>query len=135
MPRTASPQAPVLPRRRTRPEPVDRPASRLGRRILRAILALGAAVLLIDALFGDRGLLETLQARRQHDRIAAALAELRDDNVRLREEARRLREDPAAIEELARRELGLIRPGEVLFIVRDEPARPGLGRKAGSARR
>ena len=35
------------------------------------------------------------------------------------EMARRLREDPAAIEEQARRELGLIKPGEVLFIVND----------------
>ena len=33
--------------------------------------------------------------------------------------ARRLREDPSAIEEQARRELGLIKPGEVLFIVKD----------------
>ena len=37
----------------------------------------------------------------------------------LRDMARRLREDPAAIEEQARRELGLIKPGEVLFIVKD----------------
>ena len=33
--------------------------------------------------------------------------------------ARRLREDSTAIEEQARRELGLIKPGEVLFIVKD----------------
>jgi cell division protein FtsB len=32
-----------------------------------------------------------------------------------------LREDPNAIEELARRELGLIRPGETLFIIKDIP--------------
>ena len=37
----------------------------------------------------------------------------------MREEARRLREDPSAIEELARQELGLIKPGEKLFIVKD----------------
>ena len=34
----------------------------------------------------------------------------------MRNEARRLREDPTAIEELARRELGLIKPGEKVFI-------------------
>ena len=37
----------------------------------------------------------------------------------LREEARRLHEDPAAIEEIARRELGLMSPGEKLFIIKD----------------
>jgi cell division protein FtsB len=30
-----------------------------------------------------------------------------------------LRENPQAIEEIARRELGLIRPGEKLFIIKD----------------
>jgi cell division protein FtsB len=32
---------------------------------------------------------------------------------------RRLNDDPSAIESLARKELGLLRPGEVLFIVKD----------------
>ena len=42
-------------------------------------------------------------------------------NVRLAGQARRLREDPTAIEEVARRELGLIRPGEKVFIIKDVP--------------
>ena len=60
---------------------------------------------------------------------------LRIDNARLRDEARRLREEPAAIEEVARRELGLIRPGETVFIIKDVPRpeavkRPTLNRAA-----
>ena len=38
------------------------------------------------------------------------------------------RNDPTALEELARKDLGLIKPGEKLFILRDVPpadARPG----------
>ena len=54
------------------------------------------------------------------DRVQA-LADVRTDNARLREEARRLQEDPSAIEDLARRELGLIKPGEKLFILKDVP--------------
>ena len=34
---------------------------------------------------------------------------------------RRLREDPSAVEELAREELGLIKDGELLIILRDTP--------------
>ena len=49
---------------------------------------------------------------------------MRVENQRLREQARRYREDPSAIEELARKDLGLIKPGEKLFIIRDQPA-PG----------
>ena len=42
-----------------------------------------------------------------------------------REQVRRLTEDPSAIEEIARRELGLIRPGERVFIIKDlPPAKP-----------
>jgi cell division protein FtsB len=44
---------------------------------------------------------------------------VREENARLRDEARRLREDPRTIEEIARRELGLIKPGEKLFIIKD----------------
>jgi cell division protein FtsB len=78
-----------------------------------------SGVLVVDALFGDRGLLAMLKAREQYRTLEHALDNARTDNSRLREEARRLREDPAAIEDLARRELGLIKPGEKLFIVKD----------------
>jgi cell division protein FtsB len=60
-----------------------------------------------------------LRARRQHDELAAVIAAQRTENARLREEVRRLTEDPAAIEEVARRELGLIRRGEKVFIIKD----------------
>jgi cell division protein FtsB len=78
-----------------------------------------AGIVLVDSLVGDRGFLAILRARRQYDELSAAIERQKNDNVRLREEARRLREDPRAIEELARRELGLIRPGEKVFILKD----------------
>jgi cell division protein FtsB len=60
-----------------------------------------------------------LRARRQFDELSATLVRQRAENARLRDEALRLRNDPAAIEDLARRELGLIRPGEKVFIIKD----------------
>jgi cell division protein FtsB len=83
------------------------------------LVILVGTVLLIDAFVGDKGLVAMMQAREQYRLLEQALAEARADNTRLREQAGRLREDPAAIEEIARRELGLIRPGEKLFIIRD----------------
>jgi cell division protein FtsB len=76
-------------------------------------------VLFVDALVGERGLLAMRQARRDYQALESTIARQRAENERLREEARRLREDPSAIEEIARRELGLIRPGEKLFIIKD----------------
>jgi cell division protein FtsB len=88
-------------------------------RIVQLVLIFAASVFIIDGLVGDRGLLAMWRARQQHEELAATIARQRADNARLREEAKRLRDDPRAIEELARRELGLIRPGEKVFIIKD----------------
>ena len=103
------------------------------RRLVRLSLLFFALLIVVDALVGDRGLLAMLDARRQHGELAATIARQRAENARLREQARRLREDPSAIEELARRDLGLIRPGEKVFIVKDL-ASPGPS-KSGPAPR
>lgn len=89
------------------------------RRIVHVILIFVASVILVDALVGDRGLLATVRARREYDELAATIARERADNAHLRDEVRRLNEDPAAIEEIARRDLGLMKPGETVFIVKD----------------
>jgi cell division protein FtsB len=94
-------------------------AQRLGRRMLAGLFLFVVCVLVVDALVGDQGLMATMRARKQYDRLVSDLARVRYENASLREEARRLREDPAAIEEIARRELGLMSPGETLFIIRD----------------
>jgi cell division protein FtsB len=84
-----------------------------------------ASLIVVDGLVGERGLLAMLRARREYDQLAATIDRQRADNARLRDEARRLREDPSAIEEVARRELGLIKPGEKVFIIKDlPPAKP-----------
>jgi cell division protein FtsB len=90
-----------------------------GRRLLRHLLLLVTAAILIDAIAGEKGLLALLEARRQFQAVQQSLDDVRALNAALREQARRLREDPSAIEEEARRELGLLKPGEVLFIIKD----------------
>jgi cell division protein FtsB len=108
----------VEPLRRKRIPPV--PFSAVRRRTLHLLLVFVSFVLVVDALVGEKGLIESMRARRQHREVAASLETIRRDNVRLREEARRLKEDRGAIESLAREQLGLIRPGEVLFIIKDQ---------------
>jgi len=89
------------------------------RRAIQYALVFVGCVLVIDALVGEKGLLAMIEARQQYRQLEQALSAVRAENARLREEARRLREDPRAIEDIARRELGLIKPGEKLFIVKD----------------
>jgi len=76
-------------------------------------------VLVIDALIGDKGLTESMNARRQYRELQGSLDQIRRENAALGEEIRRLTEDPATIESLARQELGLIKPGEIVFILKD----------------
>src|SRR5215510_812339 len=96
----------------------SQPRQRRGRIVRYLIIAVGC-VLIIDALVGDRGLLAMVKARQQYRSLETSLVRSREDNAQLREQARQLREDPQAIEDIARRELGLIRPGEKLFIIKD----------------
>ena len=83
------------------------------------VLVLITCVLLVDALFGDRGLAAMLRTRRDHGQSQAALAQRKSENAALRERMRRLLEDPRTIEAVARQELGLVKPGEILVVVKD----------------
>jgi cell division protein FtsB len=89
------------------------------RRIVQLLVLFVASAIVVDGIVGERGLLAMLRARHQYDELAASISRQKAENARLRDQARRLREDPSAIEEIARRELGLIKPGERVFIVKD----------------
>ncbi len=110
-------------KRRTAPK--ARPPAGRNQKIVRWLLLFVASLIVVDGLVGERGLLAMLRARHEYDELAATINRQRADNARLRDEARRLTDDPATIEEVARRDLGLIRPGEKLFIVKDvAPKKP-----------
>jgi cell division protein FtsB len=98
-------------------KPIPRRGERRRRRIQLSVTFV-ASLLLVNAIVGDRGLLETWRARRDYAALSGGITQLRDENRTLRNEARRLREDPREIEAVARHDLGLIRPGELLIVVR-----------------
>lgn len=100
-----------------------------GRRGLQLLFVFVAAVLVVNALVGERGLIETAGARKQNQTLMRAIVTLQQENMRLLEDIRRLKEDPRAIEEIARRDLGLIRDGELVFIIKDVPS-PDLRKPA-----
>jgi len=116
---------PSIPLRRRKPVPAAPSLLAPWRtRLLNYALGFVTIVLVVDALVGNKGLLDTIRARRQYEILSADLARKRHENARLRDEIRRLTNDPSAIESLAREELGLIRDGELLFIVRDVKPAP-----------
>ena len=93
----------------------------------RWLLMLACGLLGVNVIMGDRVSIyspqQYQQTARDHERLEHEIRQLQLDNRRMRDEARRLREDPDAIEALARSELGLIRRGEIVFLLADEPGR------------
>lgn len=110
-----------LRRKRAVPEPIVSPR---GKRALNVLLGFATVVMLVDALVGEKGLVARMRAGEEYQQQVALVEKVRLHNAQLREQAKRLRDDPAAVEAVAREELGLIRDGELLFILRDaKPAR------------
>lgn len=77
---------------------------------------------MVNSLVGENGYLATLRARRDYDTLQASLARLKQENDAYRDQIDRLQHDPAALEETARRVVGLAMPGETVIILRDTPA-------------
>jgi cell division protein FtsB len=86
------------------------------------LLGFALVALTLNALIGERGLIERRRAELQATKIAAELTSLRRENSELRRRVAALTSDPLAIEHIARAKLGLVRPGEMLVLLRT--ARP-----------
>ena len=79
-------------------------------------LAVGTGLLI---LYGP-GFLRWLELRARRVQLESEIATLAEKNQQLLEEARRLREDPAYAEAVARRQFGFVRPGETVVKFRDQ---------------
>ena len=82
--------------------------------LVAAALVIWSFVLVIA---GRSGVLPTLRTRALLTELDGKVAEREAENVRLREEIRQLKQDPRAIEKVAREELNFAREGEVVIVV------------------
>ena len=98
----------------------SKPSPPRGRRAIHFLLLFIACILLADALIGEHGFFKARRAQQHQATQKKEIARQRQENFRLRNEAEQLTNgEPRSIEALARGQLGLIRKGEVLFIIRD----------------
>jgi cell division protein FtsB len=104
--------------------PRSEPGLRRKACVLGTVIALIA--LAVGSVFGDRGLLNLIEKRRHVESLRSEIETLRGENARLVEEISELKQSPRAIERLAREELGLARPDETVFLIREED--PGAPR-------
>ncbi|MEI6670249.1 MAG: septum formation initiator family protein [Acidobacteriota bacterium] len=91
-------------------------------RPLLAVIGFVVSFLLINDIVGEHGAVALMRAHAHNADLTRAVSVAKHENAHLREQAKRLQTDAAAIEEIARRELGLIKPGEKLFILHDVSA-------------
>lgn len=96
-----------------------------GRKALLLACVLGLVALMVGGLFGNRGMLQLMQERARARRVEQQISDLRSENLQLAAEIRALRTQPRAIERLAREQLGLLRPGETVFVLQPESATAG----------
>lgn len=99
-----------------------------GVRKLGLLVAGLSLVLAVLSALGDRGVAYLLRLDHEASRLEASNADLKRENAHLILRIRALRDDRATLEQVARDELGLVKPGEVVFRfvpdkgVHEEPA-------------
>ena len=78
-------------------------------------------LLLGFALFGDRGVIQVYKAYLQKTELEEKIVALEKNNEELRQEIDALRTDLKAIENIARQELGMVRPDEQVYQFHTRP--------------
>lgn len=82
-----------------------------------ARLLLGAALLLlfVHDVFGPHGFIAMRKTQKEISRVRMDIDRLAAENEELAEQVHALKSDPKLIERIAREEMGLARPGEIII--------------------
>jgi cell division protein FtsL len=90
----------------------------------RGLLGLLMLVMIVHDVFGTHGFLATRRTQNEIRKVKADLDALSKENAALAQEVKDLNSDPRLIEKIARDDLGLARPGEIIIRI---PAGQQLG--------
>jgi cell division protein FtsB len=101
------------------------------RRNARQILGLALFALLVHDVFGAHGFVAMRRTQKEIEQIREQIGKLNDENKSLSNQVNSLKTDPKAIERIAREEMGLARPGEIIYKLPDA-AKPGDPQGPGS---
>ena len=71
--------------------------------------------LLVFIMFSDSGLADWFRLKSERDRLLQENARLKRENLTMYRMIERLKNDPEYIESIARKELGMIKKGEVIL--------------------
>ena len=74
-----------------------------------------ALVLVVGSLAGEGGFRRYSRLRSDVEALEEKNARVAAENAQLQREIKQLRSNPAAVERAAREQLGLVKPGEIVF--------------------
>ena len=86
---------------------------------MRRILGFALFALLVHDVFGPHGFIAMRRTQKEIDQIREQIGKVNDENKSLTEQVNSLKSDPRSIERIAREEMGLARPGEMIFKIPD----------------
>ena len=87
----------------------------------RALLAVFIVALVVHDVFGPHGFIAMRRTQKEIEQIREQIGKINDQNKSLTEQVNSLKTDPKSIERIAREEMGLARPGEMIFKLPDTP--------------
>jgi cell division protein FtsB len=92
--------------------------------------AAALALLLLQDVFGNHGVLAMRRSQQEAREVQRQIDQMNEENRQLEAKVKALKTDPQAIERIAREEMGLARPGEYIFKI---PPKPSDGSAAAPA--
>ena len=93
-------------------------------KIMLAVILIAMFNLLLVTLFGDNGLFELRRLQYSHQELLKDNARITKENLQMYHSVDRLQNDPNFIESIARQELGMVRPDELIFKFKLEETKP-----------
>lgn len=88
------------------------------------LLVAGLVLLVLQDVLGTHGVLAMHHSMKQSADIQKEINQLNQENQNLQNRVQSLKTDPAAIERIAREDMGLARPGEYIFKIQPKPGEP-----------
>lgn len=92
----------------------------LKKKIMLVLAIMTMCLMLLFIVFGENGLTDLYKLKMEKDNLSKKSDELKKKNLSLYREIERLKNDPGYVEDVARKELGVIGKDDVIIKVKKE---------------
>jgi cell division protein FtsB len=96
----------------------------LKKKIMLVLAIMTMCLMLLFIVFGENGLTDLYKLKMEKDNLSKKSDELKKKNLSLYREIERLKNDPGYVEDVARKELGVIGKDDVIIKVKKKKSSP-----------